>query len=259
VSDTESETPPKRALKFPVAPDSSTVEAKQTEVEPELPQKAIKASVPGPQEGIPSVNSAAFIGPKLSGFGDKKGSRALDSDSASLRFKERAEPIGPALAPEFQRSRKPFKWQSYFTTVFGILVLGILAYLYLNAFKDADKSIVHETTDEVKIEEKKEEPPVQPTPPVPVVSTVPTVVTNQIVYKQSEERYANGNLREVGSYKVLTDGTALKHGLWTNYWANGNLSTFGHFQDGKQIGVWPMWLDDGTFLVTNDYRAVEKK
>ncbi|MBI4026467.1 MAG: hypothetical protein HY360_15890, partial [Verrucomicrobia bacterium] len=82
-------------------------------------------------------------------------------------------------------------------------------------------------------------------------------------FKPGEERYANGNLMARGTLKSRPDGTSghlrggtnewVKHGPWTNYWANGAINTFGEYENGEKIGAWPFWLETGAFLITNQH------
>ncbi|MBI4023475.1 MAG: tetratricopeptide repeat protein [Verrucomicrobia bacterium] len=73
--------------------------------------------------------------------------------------------------------------------------------------------------------------------------------------RESEELYANGNLMARGVLKQTADGRWIKHGAWTNYWANGAINSFGQYENGEKIGAWPFWMETGEFLITNQYHA----
>ncbi len=73
--------------------------------------------------------------------------------------------------------------------------------------------------------------------------------------KPEVQNYANGRVREQGSLRQQADGSWVKHGIWTNYWANGNINTWGEYQDGEKVGAWPFWMEDGKQLSTNRFRA----
>ncbi|MBI4028326.1 MAG: tetratricopeptide repeat protein [Verrucomicrobia bacterium] len=76
--------------------------------------------------------------------------------------------------------------------------------------------------------------------------------------RQAEERYANGSLMARGALKSRSGGTTgewVKHGPWTNYWANGTINTFGEYANGEKIGAWPFWTEDGRLIVTNQFGA----
>ncbi|MBI4023506.1 MAG: hypothetical protein HY360_00900 [Verrucomicrobia bacterium] len=87
-----------------------------------------------------------------------------------------------------------------------------------------------------------------------VVPMTPTATsTAPPILKFTEERYANGKLKEHGFEKQLTDGQWVRTGVWTNYWANGNINTYGEYRDGQKTGVWPFWIEDGRQSLSNTF------
>jgi hypothetical protein len=69
-----------------------------------------------------------------------------------------------------------------------------------------------------------------------------------------EEFFANGKLMARGMKRALSDGRRVKCGVWTNYWANGAVNTYGHYEDGEKVGLWPFYVEEGTLCITNRYR-----
>lgn len=94
--------------------------------------------------------------------------------------------------------------------------------------------------------------PTKPPPPAPVPNPAkpPEPVT-----KADVQTFANGQVSETGTLKQLPDGSWVKHGAWTNFWANGKINTWGEYQDGEKVGAWPFWMEDGREISTNRFRA----
>jgi hypothetical protein len=92
--------------------------------------------------------------------------------------------------------------------------------------------------------------------PTTDVATSSQIVTNTVLPSEpsnipSEERYANGALRSAGNLTRLPDNRWVKHGCWTNYWANGSINTYGVYSNGIAVGPWPFWTDDRILITTN--------
>ncbi len=94
------------------------------------------------------------------------------------------------------------------------------------------------------------EPIVQPVRPTSTKARKPIVIPD---IKSGTKYYPSGITEEDGLLKRLPSGRWVKHGIWTNYWANGKISTFGEYQEGQKVGIWPFWVDDGRLVLTNSY------
>jgi antitoxin component YwqK of YwqJK toxin-antitoxin module len=51
--------------------------------------------------------------------------------------------------------------------------------------------------------------------------------------------YDNGNVKEQGFYK-----NKLLHGVWSRYDEKGNKTVIAHYNEGKKVGKWFIWMND---------------
>jgi len=126
----------------------------------------------------------------------------------------------------------------------GIGVLGVAAKLGMDIMRSAAQSEATQPPDPEKRLTNKTV--VAPTPaPAP---------PDEPLFKLEEEHYANDRLMARGFLHKLPDGRWVKHGAWTNYWLNGNISTWGNYDRGEKVGAWPFWLENGQTVSTNVFQ-----
>lgn len=132
----------------------------------------------------------------------------------------------------------------------AVIVLGTIGLLYYGrpSSRAAAEAAAAPATPAPPARVTQAPAPIEAPPPVarPSVEAAPKAV--------DEEFYANGKLRARGRMKTLSDGNRVRHGIWTNYWANGSVNAFGSYEDGEQVGTWLFYVDDGSLCITNSYR-----
>ena len=72
--------------------------------------------------------------------------------------------------------------------------------------------------------------------------------TKWIRHGMFHQYFKNGNIASEGEYEH-----GVEEGLWKNYHENGNKAAEGHYQNGKPVGAWNYWNDDGTPEDTEDF------
>ncbi|MDD2706806.1 MAG: protein kinase [Verrucomicrobiae bacterium] len=153
-------------------------------------------------------------------------------------------PPAPAsvVAPEVVQKSSSFAWLAWSVL---LLALGLGGWWLIRNHGGRDATAPRHLPPSTSQTSSSPQPKVQPMPP-PIPE--PDV-------KNGEERFANGNLQSCGSLKRLPDGRWVKNGLWTNFWANGQINTFGEYRDDEKVGPWPFYLDNGVPMSTNWHKA----
>jgi antitoxin component YwqK of YwqJK toxin-antitoxin module len=60
--------------------------------------------------------------------------------------------------------------------------------------------------------------------------------------------YKNGNIASEGEYEH-----GLENGLWKDYHENGIKASEGHYKNGKQTGIWNYWDKEGKVEVSETF------
>ena len=203
-----------------------------------IPPKTISAGdtwviSPRPQEEIVSLQQKNIPNPKVDDLREK------DVKHSAIRT-------------FFKKQQSLFTRKRMAKAVLGLTIIGISVYFFFKA-----RSIF--IGEVVSISLQNPNPATNTVAPAPILQLIqptpkktrkPVLIPN---IKPDTKYYASGIVEEDGLLKRLPSGRWVKHGIWTNYWANGKICTFGEYQEGKKVGVWPFWVEDGRFVLTNSY------
>ena len=78
--------------------------------------------------------------------------------------------------------------------------------------------------------------------------------TGTLYYQVSSQPGVTLQTKEV--YQVYRFGAkkGTRHGKYVSYWPNGLIWDLGYYEDGKQVGIWTEWDEDGTLHVQERFR-----
>lgn len=69
-----------------------------------------------------------------------------------------------------------------------------------------------------------------------------------------EEIFPNGKLKAKWTERTNADGTATKHGVFENFYDNGQMKSRVEYVEGKENGMMTTWQNDGKLISTLSYK-----
>ena len=75
--------------------------------------------------------------------------------------------------------------------------------------------------------------------------------------REIREDYPDGTIRVACSAKYFSDGSTVRHGPCTGWHPNGKKFEEGRYEDGKRIGEWTFYSDDGKKAKNGSYKKGE--
>ena len=82
-----------------------------------------------------------------------------------------------------------------------------------------------------------------------IIFILTTIILTSCSGKQVIEKYKSG--QNMATYSVNSDNQ--KHGHYTTYFENGQKRSEGEYVNGKQIGVWNCWYENGAQVNIGNY------
>ncbi len=68
------------------------------------------------------------------------------------------------------------------------------------------------------------------------------------------EYFPNGNIKAKWTERIGSDNSAVKHGVFQNYYDNGQLKSRVEYLDGRENGLMTTWQNDGKLISTLSYK-----